>query len=360
MSLIQKLHEGKIDLIGDIHGEIEALIKLVHHLGYDENGNHQDNRKMVFVGDLCDRGPDTPAVLKLVKKFVDNGNAQMILGNHELNLLQGKAKDGSGWYFEEREKKDKNYEPFVRIDANDRKDLLDFISNLPIALENDDLRVVHAAWLSDKVDMVRKFPLGSAGETYNKIEKEIDKSIEDSGLLLAYHEEQKIWNDAQENPNYKNIPFLEKTSEYNIKHQMNNPLRVLTSGVEQRCEIPFYAGGKWRFVERNTWWESYTEDIPVIVGHFWRKMNEEEIQHGEENVFEGISPYEWHGQKNNVFCVDFSVGGRFKERLKGNVGDNTCLVALRWPEKTLMLENGEEVLTENYLTSKNSKKKGLK
>lgn len=358
MSLVQKLHTGKIDLIGDIHGEIDALLNLMKHLGYDENGNHPDDRKMVFVGDLCDRGPDTPAVLKVVKKLVENGNAQMVLGNHELNLLQGKAKDGSGWYFQEREIKDKNYEPFVRINNHDREDLLDFVSSLPIVLENEDLRVVHAAWLSDKVEMIRNYPLGSAGDTYNRLEKEVDESITSSGLLAAYRHEQEIWGDAQEDPTYEDIPFLENTSKYNLAHQMNNPIRVLTSGVEQRCEVPFFAGGKWRFVERYTWWDRYDEEKPVVVGHFWRKLNEEPIHHAkDENVFEGIAPFEWHGKKNNVFCVDFSVGGRFKERLKGNVGENTCLVALRWPENTLMLENGEEVLTEKFKEENTQTKK---
>ncbi len=363
MSLVQKLHTGKIDLIGDIHGELDALVSLMKHLGYDEEGNHPDNRKMVFVGDLCDRGPDTPAVLKLVKKIVENGNAQMVLGNHELNLLQGKAKDGAGWFFKEREIKDKNYEPFVRINEQDKEELVAFVAGLPIALENDELRVVHAAWLSDKVDMVRDIPLGSAGNNYNRIEKEVDESIRDSGLLDAYHKEQDVWGDAQEDPTYDDIPFLAYTSEYNLAHQMNNPLRVLTSGVEQKCETPFFAGGKWRFVERYTWWDRYEEDKPVVVGHFWRKMNEEVSPHKDENVFDGIFPFEWHGKRNNVFCVDFSVGGRFKERLKGNIGENTCLVALRWPERTLVLENGQVIPTEKYMqepVQSMTKKKGLK
>lgn len=348
MSLVQQLHKGKIDLIGDIHGEIEALLSLMNHLGYDEDGIHPEGRRLVFVGDLCDRGPDTPAVLKVVKRFVEKGGAQMILGNHELNLLQGKAKDGAGWFFKERELKDHKYEPFVRINEEDKQELLEFVSSLPVALENEDLRVVHAAWLSEKVELVRQIPLGSAGEAYNRIEKEIDESIRDSGLLAAYHNEKNIWGDAQEDPNYHNIPFLEHTSQYNLAHQMNNPIRVLTSGVEQRCENPFYAGGKWRFVERYTWWDRYEEEKPVVVGHFWRKMNEEVFENKDENVFDGISPFEWHGKRNNVFCVDFSVGGRFKERLKGNVGENTCLVALRWPEKVLILENGQIIATEKY------------
>ena len=347
MSLVQKLHTGKIDLIGDIHGEFDALVSLIKHLGYDSDGNHKDGRKMVFVGDLCDRGPDTPAVLKMVKKFVENGNAQMVLGNHELNLLQGNPKDGAGWFFKERELKDKNYEPFTRVGNEDRNDLLKFLGGLPVALENEDLRVVHATWLSKEVEVVREIDLGNVAEFYEKTEKEIDDKIRSSGLLDFYYEEQEKWAHAQEDSTYENIPFLHHTSEYNLTHQMGNALRILTSGVEQKCETPFFASGKWRFVERYTWWDSYEDDKPVVVGHFWRKMKEEPNIH-DENVFDGISPFEWHGKKKNVFCVDFSVGGRFKERLNGNSGDNTFLVALRWPENELVLENGEIIATQKF------------
>jgi hypothetical protein len=46
---------------------------------------------------------------------------------------------------------------------------------------------------------------------------------------------------------------------------------VLCTGVERAAGAPFFAGGKWRFVERVAWWNQYTEDVPVIVGHYWRR-----------------------------------------------------------------------------------------
>jgi len=56
MSLIQALPAGPLDIVGDIHGEYEALCSLMAHLGYDPQGKHPDNRTLVFVGDFCDRG----------------------------------------------------------------------------------------------------------------------------------------------------------------------------------------------------------------------------------------------------------------------------------------------------------------
>lgn len=67
MSLIQALPAGPLDIVGDIHGEYEALCSLMAHLGYDPQGKHPDNRTLVFVGDFCDRGPDSPAVLALIR-----------------------------------------------------------------------------------------------------------------------------------------------------------------------------------------------------------------------------------------------------------------------------------------------------
>ena len=96
---IQRIYDAPIDIIGDIHGEIDALQNLIQILGYDRDGNHNENRKLIFVGDLCDRGLDSVAVIKLVKHLVDNGNAQCVLGNHELNILIHSKREGNGWFF---------------------------------------------------------------------------------------------------------------------------------------------------------------------------------------------------------------------------------------------------------------------
>ena len=347
MSLIQRLHAGSIDIVGDIHGEYEAFVNLLTHLGYSLEGEHPEGRKLVFVGDLVDRGPDSPSVVKLVKTLVENGNAQCILGNHEINLLQLKAKDGAGWYFSEQ--RDTHYQPFAKIADNEKNMVYEFLASLPLALEREDLRIVHATWREKEINEVRAIPLGTVAEFYQAKEDEIDRSITSSGLLDAYKAEQAQWGREQASPTGV-LPFLHATSEYNIAHQMNNPLRVLTSGIEQKCETPFYASGKWRFVERFTWWDDYQDETPVIVGHFWRRFTPEVSTTTEANVFDNVEPSSWHGKRNNVFCVDYSVGGRFKERNAGiEPGENTKLVALRWPERELVLETGEVIATENFM-----------
>lgn len=77
------------DLIGDIHGCAQTLQRLLEHLGYQiRAGVYQHpKRKVIFLGDVVDRGPRIREALHLVRDMVERGSAQMILGNHEFNAL---------------------------------------------------------------------------------------------------------------------------------------------------------------------------------------------------------------------------------------------------------------------------------
>ena len=67
---VAPLFDGPLDIVGDVHGEIDALISLLRELGYGDDGKHPDGRRLVFLGDLVDRGPDSPAVLRKVRALV--------------------------------------------------------------------------------------------------------------------------------------------------------------------------------------------------------------------------------------------------------------------------------------------------
>ncbi|MFI6279912.1 polynucleotide kinase-phosphatase [Streptomyces sp. NPDC050988] len=73
---------GPFDIIGDIHGCASELESLLGKLGYAD-GAHPEGRTAVFVGDLVDRGPDTPGVLRRVMSMVGSGAALCVPGNHE-------------------------------------------------------------------------------------------------------------------------------------------------------------------------------------------------------------------------------------------------------------------------------------
>ena len=88
---------GPFDVIGDVHGCREELETLLAELGYrlvrDELGRpvdatHSGGRTAVFVGDLVDRGPDSPGVLRLVMGMVAVGHARCVPGNHESKLVR--------------------------------------------------------------------------------------------------------------------------------------------------------------------------------------------------------------------------------------------------------------------------------
>lgn len=97
-SLVRPLFPNPLDIVADAHGEIDALNDLLGHLGYRPDGTHPEGRRLVFLGDLTDRGPDSPAVVALVKQFVDAGLSQCVLGNHDLNILLGEQKYDNAWF----------------------------------------------------------------------------------------------------------------------------------------------------------------------------------------------------------------------------------------------------------------------
>ncbi|MEU0783825.1 polynucleotide kinase-phosphatase [Streptomyces sp. NPDC006173] len=76
---------GPFDIVGDIHGCSSELETLLGKLGYVD-GVHPQGRTAVFVGDLVDRGPDTPGVLRRVMSMVGSGDALCVPGNHENKL----------------------------------------------------------------------------------------------------------------------------------------------------------------------------------------------------------------------------------------------------------------------------------
>ncbi len=94
----RKDDHGPFDIIGDVHGCRAELESLLARLGYarDEGGvhRHPEGRRVIFLGDLVDRGPDVPGVLRIAMAMVRAGTALSVPGNHEVKLerkLNGKS-----------------------------------------------------------------------------------------------------------------------------------------------------------------------------------------------------------------------------------------------------------------------------
>ncbi len=291
-SLVQPLLDGALDIVGDVHGEMDALLSLMHHLGYNDNGSHPDRRRLVFVGDLTDRGPDSPAVCELIERLVGTQRAQCVLGNHDLNLLLGHRKHDNGWFYGEPFLEDAQLVPQVLANDLIRQQVLGFFQTLPIALERTDIKVVHAHWDTHMIAVARNS--SDAVELYNEHHHLIEDRFPGLDLDVA----DKV-----------------------LQHQNRNPVKLLTSGPEMRTEEPVHASGKVRYAKRVPWWKDCRGDF-VVFGHY-------SILDG--NPRGGAS----------AFCVDYGIGKRWTERRAGKSEDFSLkLAAFRWPERIVVFDEG--------------------
>jgi hypothetical protein len=146
------------DIIGDIHGHAEALRSLLHSLGYrDTRGSwrHAD-RQAIFVGDFIDRGPKQVDAVDVVRRMVDNGCAQAVMGNHEFNAIAWFLPNPRqpGEYLRKRhslkygDKNFRQHKAFLdEVSGTPRhKEIIDWFLTLPLWLELDGFRAVHACW----------------------------------------------------------------------------------------------------------------------------------------------------------------------------------------------------------------------
>ena len=97
----RRVELGPFDIVGDVHGCMDELRELIAKLGYipgdDGLPTHPDGRRLAFVGDLVDRGPDAVGVLELVRKMVAAGTALCVPGNHDEKLLKSSGARMSAW-----------------------------------------------------------------------------------------------------------------------------------------------------------------------------------------------------------------------------------------------------------------------
>ncbi len=310
-TLVRALFAGSLDIIGDVHGEIDALLSLLQRLGYDEDGGHPENRRLVFVGDLVDRGPDSLAVVSVVQRLIERERAQCVLGNHELNLLLGSRKPDNVWFFHHSlPPSDPAFtRPQTWIDERERKAMLDFFAGLPLALERSDLRVVHACWSDSAIGSLRG-------------EKD----------AVAWHEAHRERIDAEVRRRGLS-PAVAK-----LVHQNENPVKQLTSGPEAKTDRPFVSMGKLRHERRVAWWREYSGPL-CVFGHYWRILLPHEVD-GDLLFASDRSPAFEISYADEAACIDFSVGKRYLERsAPGFAGAfRTRLAALRLPERTWIFD----------------------
>ncbi len=303
-SLVDPIDEGPLDIVGDIHGEMKALRDLTRVLGYEADGTHRDGRRLVFVGDLIDRGPDSMGVVRWIMDLIDRGRAHAVMGNHDLNAVLGTPKPENTWLLGHGP-----VPPGERAASDgERDEVRALLATLPLALVRDDLRVVHAAWSDEAVNELTRA----------------------SNVVDLHDSHAQRIADALE--------LIDDPIERNLVIQNDNPVKRITSGPEHRANERFFAGGRWRDEARTRWWDVY-EGPMIVFGHYSRPATAS--AGSGDGLFDGVAPHASLAG-GRAMCVDYGVGSRAAERARGkpNGPFRGRLAAMRWPEAELVFDDG--------------------
>lgn len=271
------------DFIGDIHGHYDALVQLFNKMGYTNNDGiyTHPERYPVFIGDYIDRGPKIFDTVDLVKKMQETGNAIALMGNHELNFLELNYKDKEANTFRSQAKRNQVKETDAAFLGKDLESYLDWMAQLPIALESENFRAVHAQWEENAIEVLKNASL---------------EKLDETGLRAA-HADSNL---------YKSIEILLKGKEL----QLPEALHYVDHGSEPRTEARI----KWWQARKRTLfgvdfaslpehmvdkdisdfnhdYHFYYENqhIPVFFGHYWMDATKVKLM------------------SSNSCCVDYSI-----------------------------------------------------
>ncbi|MGM8850364.1 metallophosphoesterase [Salinicola halophyticus] len=149
------------DLIGDVHGCGRSLVRLLEKLGYraEDGVFRHPRRQVIFLGDLIDRGPNIRLAVSIAKGMVDAGEAHIVMGNHEYNALaychQAPSDSERDWLREHTPRNhriiERTLEQFHAFPM-EWETCLAWFMTLPLCLDLERLRVVHACWDEPLVD----------------------------------------------------------------------------------------------------------------------------------------------------------------------------------------------------------------
>ncbi len=156
------------DIIGDIHGCNLTLQTLLDKLGYKrcDGAYRHASRRVVFLGDFIDRGPQQRAVLDTVRSMVAAGAALAVMGNHEFNAIAWATPDkpGGGFLRAHSEKNERQHQAFLQAFAGSTADYADAINwfrTLPLWLDLGELRIIHACWDRQAISRIQAAQQGS-------------------------------------------------------------------------------------------------------------------------------------------------------------------------------------------------------
>jgi hypothetical protein len=294
------------DLIGDIHGHADELERLLQKLGYQQvNAVYRHpERQVIFLGDFIDRGPKIRETLSIVRPMVEQGHALAVMGNHELNALAYHTEDplSPGEYLRVRNDKHKHQhaETMRQLSHEELHDHLNWFRTLPMWLDLDGLRVVHACWDAKAIER-----LASVTQEYSCLDDEfLLEACKESGSLYDQVElvlkgkeaklpEGKLFHDkdGHERTDIRTrwyLPALGKT--YGGYAFQSDPVE---------CDLP---------LDEKVVAEAmpYPEDAkPVFIGHYWQvalrpKILTSNVACLDYSVAKGgfLCAYQWQGERS--------------------------------------------------------------
>ena len=288
MSRNEKIMNQKYDIIGDIHGHAQKLKLLLNELGYVEQGGiyRHPERKVIFLGDFIDRGPEIRETLRIVRAMVDGGSALAIMGNHEFNALAYNTPDGQGHYLRKHSNKNieqhqATLEQIATPHPVEWKGWLEWFATLPLFLDLGSLRAVHASWDAEAVKVFRSI---------KRIDGEVLRSMAQKGSLLNKYKDNLLNGVELELPE---------------GHTCTDKANIERTEIRTRWWEPF-TGKTYRqvvFPNSNqepdtlipTEWQTNDlayrpDEPPVFFGHYWVPA---------DTAREPLAP--------NVACLDYSA-----------------------------------------------------
>jgi len=289
------------DIIGDIHGYADELEVLLQKLGYQlQSGIYYppEGRKAVFLGDFIDRGPKIRETLHIVKDMCEKDYAFAIMGNHEFNAVcfHTPYEDNGGFYREHGFKEIKQHYATLEQFSKFPKEwdmFLNWFRKLPLYLNFNDFRVVHACWIDKHIKWLKN---NYDGLTTDFLSRATDENTEEYPLI-----EDTLKGIEVKLP--EGVSFIDKDGHLRTKCRLKwwqpenkretnkDALLLCPSNIEDQ---PYKSNG---FV--------YNSDKPVFFGHYWLK--------GDPII-----------ENQKCICLDYSVarGGKLvafrSEYLKSN------------------------------------------
>lgn len=286
------------DRIGDIHGHADELEALLQKLGYTiENGVYRHpNHTAIFLGDFIDRGPKVRETLQIVRAMVEAGSALAVMGNHEFNFLCYNHQMGSDkWLRPHNEDNDNQVASTLTAFKDypeEKEDYLNWFYTLPLFLELEGFRVVHACWKPEVIDRL-------SGVLSNG--RLLPTLLEEAGT-----KDTELYNDIEIALKGVEVPIDEPFTDTDgkLRHEARVRWWLNPKGLKQRdyyfrsssdAPIPAAMQSNWYYP---------MDEKPVFIGHYWM-MGAPELE----------AP--------NVCCVDYSIGRKGSE-------PQAKLVAYRW------------------------------